>query len=218
MQDNNVTFSLDSYNEMQREAILDFEHNLMILACAGSGKTRTITGKMAYAISKGLVQPYEICAVTFTNKAAGEMRERLEALVPEAGGRATVRTFHSLGVLLLRRFGDRIGLPKGFAIADDSDAAHFVKTALELKGKAAARLARITAGWILDAKEHGCGPEDEKAEVYFHIGDVQYGNKADQMSIQDIFKAYEAEKEKASALDFPDLLCGEACGNLRRRP
>ena len=92
MQDNNVTFSLDSYNEMQREAILDFEHNLMILACAGSGKTRTITGKMAYAISKGLVQPYEICAVTFTNKAAGEMRERLEALVPEAGGRAKVRT------------------------------------------------------------------------------------------------------------------------------
>ena len=220
MQDNNVTFSLDSYNEMQREAILDFEHNLMILACAGSGKTRTITGKMAYAISKGLVQPYEICAVTFTNKAAGEMRERLEALVPEAGGRATVRTFHSLGVLLLRRFGDRIGLPKGFAIADDSDAAHFVKTALELKGKAAARLARITAGWILDAKEHGCGPEDEKAEAYFHIGDVQYGNKADQMSVQEIFKAYEAEKEKASALDFPDLISYavklvETCDDVR---
>lgn len=214
-------FSLDSYNEMQREAILDFEHNLMILACAGSGKTRTITGKMAYAISKGIVLPYEICAVTFTNKAAGEMRERLEALVPNAGSSATVRTFHSLGVLLLRRFGDRLGLPRGFAIADDTDAAHYVRTALDLKGKSAAKLARLTSGWILNAKEHGYGPEDEGAEKFFHMDDVEYGNDADKMSVSEIFSAYENEKEKSQALDFPDLIreavrLVETCPDVRQ--
>lgn len=197
---------LDGFNDMQKEAILDFDDNLLILACAGSGKTRTITGKIAYAISEGLVDPWQICAVTFTNKAAGEMRDRLQVLVPDGADHVTVRTFHSLGVMLLRRFGDRIDIPKGFVIADDTDSAHFVKSALKLKGKNAGKLARETSGWILDAKEHGCMQGDPKAADYFHLDDVEYGNDADQMEWNEIFDLYEQEKKDAGALDFPDLI------------
>lgn len=197
---------LEGYNDGQKDAILDFKDNLLILACAGSGKTRTITGKIAYALAEGIVSPDQVCAVTFTNKAAEEMRERLRALVPDSADGVTVRTFHSLGVMLLRRFGDRIGIPRNFVIADDTDSAHFVKTALNLTGKAAGRLARETSSWILDAKEHGCMPGDPEAERFFHLDDVEYGNGADSMEWNQIFELYENVKEEASALDFPDLI------------
>ena len=197
---------LEGYNDGQKDAILDFSDNLLILACAGSGKTRTITGKIAYALAEGIVSPDQVCAVTFTNKAAGEMRDRLKSLVPDAADGVTVRTFHSLGVMLLRRFGDRIGIPRNFVIADDTDSAHFVKTALNLKGKAAGKLARETSSWILDAKEHGCMSGDPEAEKFFHLDDVEYGNDADNMEWNEIFELYEKVKKEASALDFPDLI------------
>ena len=76
---------LSLLNDEQRSAVLDFDHNLLILACAGSGKTRTITTKIAYAISEGIFKPYQILAVTFTNRAAGEMRERVQAMLSSAG-------------------------------------------------------------------------------------------------------------------------------------
>ena len=89
---------LSSLNAEQREAVLDFSHNLLILACAGSGKTRTITSKIAYAISEGIYQPWQILAVTFTNRAAGEMRERVAQMLPDTDlSGLEMRTFHSFG-------------------------------------------------------------------------------------------------------------------------
>lgn len=195
-----------NYNEMQKEAIMDFNHNLLILACAGSGKTRTITGKMAYAINQGIVTPRQICAVTFTNKAATEMRERLSELVPDLSNEATVRTFHSLGVLLLKRFGKRIGLNPNFDIADEYEVAQIVKDALNLNNKDSSKNAKITASWILAAKEHGYSALDEQAQEYFYLKGINYGNDADNLSWHDIFNAYEKEKKKSNALDFPDLI------------
>ena len=97
---------LSSLNAEQAEAVKDSENNLLILACAGSGKTKTITSKIAYTIETGRLRPYEICAVTFTNRAAKEMRDRVAALLPDIDTTEIVlRTFHSLGGTLLRRFG-----------------------------------------------------------------------------------------------------------------
>src|SRR2546422_5813552 len=89
----------------QREAVMHFEGPLLILAGAGSGKTRVITRRVAYLIHQG-VPPYRILAITFTNKAAGEMRQRIETLLPNS--RVWISTFHSLGARLLRQYADRV--------------------------------------------------------------------------------------------------------------
>ena len=102
---------LSALNDEQRDAVLDFDHNLLILACAGSGKTRTITQKIAYAVSEGIYKPYQILAVTFTNRAADEMRSRVAAALPgEDISGMEMRTFHSFGAYILRRYGTKAGL------------------------------------------------------------------------------------------------------------
>src|SRR5689334_5898551 len=109
-------------NDAQRDAVLTGEGPLLILAGAGSGKTRVITFRIAHLVSELKVRPAEIMAVTFTNKAAGELVRRVEALV---GGARTsgmwVSTFHSSCARILRRFGDRVGLNRDYVIYDDSD-------------------------------------------------------------------------------------------------
>ena len=113
---------LSVLNEEQKEAVLDNKNNLLLLACAGSGKTLTITYKIAWAIENGFVYPGQVCAVTFTNRAAKEMRDRLENLLPNVDtSRMVVRTFHSLCASLLRRFGTSLGLKADFTIYDDDD-------------------------------------------------------------------------------------------------
>src|SRR5947199_4243866 len=97
----------------QREAVLHFEGPLLILAGAGSGKTRVITRRVAYLLQQG-VRPHNVLAITFTNKAADEMRQRVTALAPES--RVWISTFHSLGARLLRQYADRVGLERNFTI------------------------------------------------------------------------------------------------------
>src|SRR3954467_13238648 len=99
----------------QQEAVTHFEGPLLILAGAGSGKTRVITRRVAYLIQQG-VKPANILAITFTNKAAGEMRQRIEAILGPS--RAWISTFHSLGARLLRQYADRLGLDRNFTIYD----------------------------------------------------------------------------------------------------
>lgn len=115
---------LEGLNEQQKEAVLINEGSLLVFAGAGSGKTRVITTKIAYALENNLVRPYEILAVTFTNKACREMSERVSQMVdPEKAKSVFIKTFHSFGVWLLRRYGERIGLNPDFTIYDDNESA-----------------------------------------------------------------------------------------------
>src|SRR6059058_546923 len=111
----------------QREAVMHTEGPLLILAAAGSGKTRVITRRVAWLLSQG-VRPYHILAITFTNKAAGEMRRRVEAVVPQS--RVMVCTFHSLGARLMRQYAERVDLESNFTIYDQDDRLKVVKAAL----------------------------------------------------------------------------------------
>ena len=125
---------LDKLNPEQREAVLHRDGPLLILAGAGSGKTRVITYRIAYLIGDGHAQPDEVLAVTFTNKAAEEMRERVEALIGDDADGVWLSTFHSLCARLLRREAPKIGLSRDFVIYDSSDQVAVVKQALRELG------------------------------------------------------------------------------------
>ncbi|MCD8301168.1 MAG: UvrD-helicase domain-containing protein, partial [Clostridiales bacterium] len=111
----------DTLNEQQKEAVFYTEGPLLILAGAGSGKTRVLTHRAAYLIEEKGVAPWNIMAITFTNKAAGEMRERIDAMVGEGSESIWVSTFHSACVRILRRYIDRIGYDNRFTIYDADD-------------------------------------------------------------------------------------------------
>src|SRR5262245_42847875 len=122
---------LDTLNPEQREAVLHVHGPLLILAGAGSGKTRVITSRAAYLVGDGHARPDEVLAVTFTNKAAEEMRARVEALVGSDCSKMWISTFHSLCARLLRREAPAIGLSRDFVIYDSSDQLTVVKQALK---------------------------------------------------------------------------------------
>ena len=108
----------DTLNKEQKEAVLHTEGPLLLLAGAGSGKTRVLTHRIAYLIDEMGVKPWNILAITFTNKAAGEMRERVDKLVEFGAGQVWVATFHSTCVRILRRYIDKIGYDNNFTIYD----------------------------------------------------------------------------------------------------
>src|SRR5882672_142537 len=122
---------LEALNAEQREAVLQTGGPLLILAGAGSGKTRVIASRIAHLVGDGHAQPHEILAVTFTNKAAEEMRSRVEALLGADCSRMWVSTFHSLCARLLRREAPAIGLSRDFVIYDSADQLTVVKQALK---------------------------------------------------------------------------------------
>ena len=127
---------LDTLNEAQKEAVLDFEKPLLVLAGAGSGKTRVITSKIAYAIKEMNYSPYRILAVTFTNKAAKEMRNRINSMIPDENTSGLeMRTFHSFGAYVLRRYGSKIGLNDSFTIYDDEDSLNLLANAFPYEKK-----------------------------------------------------------------------------------
>ena len=116
-----ATALLEGLNPPQREAVEAPDGPLLIFAGAGSGKTRVLTHRIAYVIATRRVRPDEICAVTFTNKAAREMRARVEQLIGDSITGMWLGTFHSLGARLLRREGEAIGIPPGYTIYDEAD-------------------------------------------------------------------------------------------------
>src|SRR6266513_3477737 len=122
---------LDTLNPEQREAVLQINGPLLILAGAGSGKTRVITSRIAYLVGDGHAQPEEVLAVTFTNKAAEEMRARVEALLGSDCSRMWVSTFHALCARLLRREAPAIGISRDFVIYESSDQLTVVKQAMK---------------------------------------------------------------------------------------
>ena len=118
-------------NDMQEQACEHVDGPLLILAGAGSGKTRVITHRVAYLMEHEGVNPLNILAITFTNKAAREMRERVDAIVGDGADRVWVSTFHSLCVRILRRYADKIGYGKNFDIYDSDDQKSTVKSILK---------------------------------------------------------------------------------------
>lgn len=184
-------------NDMQRAGVEHTEGALLLLAGAGSGKTRVLTHRIAYLIEQG-VSPYNILAITFTNKAAGEMRERVDNIVKFGAEGVWVSTFHSLCVRILRRYIDRLGYDTHFTIYDSDDQKSVVKACLKrLNMDPKQYQERTVMGEISKAKEQFVSPSE-----YDSSADGQYRK----MQIAKVYKAYQEELKKSNALDFDDLL------------
>jgi len=192
---------LNALNPEQRAAVLHVHGPLLILAGAGSGKTRVITSRIAYLVGEGLAQPDEILAVTFTNKAAEEMRARVEALIGSDCSRMWVSTFHSLCARLLRREAPAIGLSRDFVIYDSSDQLTVVKQALKtLQIDDSFVQPRVALARISHAKNRMEGPQQMADNA------VSGGwNRRDEQ-VARIYASYVAALKEANALDFDDLL------------
>ncbi|WP_456476775.1 ATP-dependent helicase [Oceanithermus sp.] len=189
---------LSSLNEQQRAAVEHFLGPALVVAGAGSGKTRTVVHRVAYLIAEREVYPTEILAVTFTNKAAGEMRERLARMVGREAGELWVSTFHSASLRILRRYGERIGLKPGFVVYDDDDQRVLLKEVLGALGLEArptyvrAVLDRIkNRMWTLD---------DFLAQADDWVG----GLTKQQMA--EVYARYQQRLAENNAVDFNDLL------------
>ncbi|HAH61952.1 MAG TPA: AAA family ATPase [Treponema sp.] len=181
---------LDRLNPEQREAVVHEGSPLLILAGAGSGKTRVITTKIAYLIGNRHVDPSAILAVTFTKKAASEMAERAVALEPRAG-RAQIRTFHSFGAWFLRKYADEAGLAGSFTVYDDDDMATLVTKAVPSMTR---QQAQLSAHKIALAKDYCLGPDDDLSDID-PTGDLSA-----------IYRAYEERLHTTGNADFGDLI------------
>src|SRR3954469_3739816 len=165
---------LDALNPEQRQAVLHINGPLLILAGAGSGKTRVITSRIAHLVGEGHARPDEILAVTFTNKAAEEMRERVAALLGSDCSRMWVSTFHSLCAGLLRREAPAIGLSRDFVIYDSADQLSVVKQALkELHIDDSYVQPRAALSRISHAKNKMEGPDAVAASAAWNPRDAQ---------------------------------------------
>jgi DNA helicase II / ATP-dependent DNA helicase PcrA len=194
---------LEGLNQPQREAVLHGDGPLLILAGAGSGKTRVLTHRIAHLVGSGAARPGEILAITFTNKAAGEMRERVEALV---GGRARamwVMTFHSACARMLRSDAQRLGYTRGFTIYDEQDSLRLVKACIEELDVDPKRFApRGIRRQISDAKNALLDAEAYRLKVSSFF----------EQTAADVYELYEKRLHAANAMDFDDLLF--RCVNL----
>ena len=192
---------LDQLNTQQRAAVEQFEGPLLILAGAGSGKTRVITYRIAYLIETRRVPAENLLAVTFTNKAAGQMKERVARLL---GGRLELRpgaphvsTFHSFCVSVLRRHIDHLGYSRDFSIYDDDDQQRLIKTCIQELGLGEQIASpRSALSQVSYAKNRGLSPE----EMYRQSQNGEFEK------IASLFERYQGKLKQANALDFDDLL------------
>ena len=186
----------EGLNAAQWEAVQHVEGPLLIVAGPGSGKTRVITHRIAYLVKEVGVSPGRIAAVTFTNRAAREMRERLARLLGERAKYLTAGTFHGLCAMVLRRDGEAIGIPKEFVIMDADDQIGLVKQAMELVNVDPKRYPpRAILSAISAAKSQLLGPQ----------GLVGATGQYDQI-VHRVFVQYQAALERSRAVDFDDLL------------
>ena len=188
----------DSLNEMQKKAVFQTEGPVLILAGAGSGKTRVLTHRIAYLIEEKGVNPWNILAITFTNKAAGEMRERVDHLVGFGSESIWVSTFHSACVRILRRFIDRLGYDTNFTIYDTDDQKSLKKEVckyLQIDTKTYRERALLNA--ISSAKNEMISPQEFLLQAE---GDFS------KQKIAEVYLEYEKQLRANNALDFDDLL------------
>lgn len=188
----------DILNTEQKEAVLHTEGPLLILAGAGSGKTRVLTHRISYLIEEKGVNPWNILAITFTNKAAGEMRERVDKIVGFGSESIWVSTFHSMCVRILRRHIDRLGYDTNFTIYDTDDQKTLMKDVCKmLQIDTKVYKERMFLGEISSAKNELVTPEEYELNA---AGDYVKGKVAK------VYKEYEKQLRDNNALDFDDLL------------
>src|SRR4051812_4602255 len=188
---------LEGLNPPQRDAVTHGEGPLLILAGAGSGKTRVLTHRIAYLLRTGQARADEILAITFTNKAAGEMRERVEQLVGRATRAMWVMTFHSACARMLRAEAHRLGYTRQFTIYDAADSRRLIKRCLDDLDIDAKRFTpRAMQSQISDAKNKLRSAEEYRQMV---------GSFFEQ-TVADVYDQYERELHRMNAMDFDDLL------------
>ena len=197
----NITMSIyDTLNEQQREAVYQTEGPVLILAGAGSGKTRVLTHRTAYLIEEKGVNPYHIMAITFTNKAAGEMRERIDKIVGFGSESIWVSTFHSSCVRILRRHIDRIGFDTNFTIYDADDSKSLMKDIckrLEIDTKIYKEKSFLAA--ISSAKDELITPTELMQRA---LTSSDYAKRKQ----AEVYREYQEALHKNNALDFDDLI------------
>lgn len=191
-----ISIDLASLNPDQQDAVLHQSGPLLVIAGAGSGKTRVLTHRVAHLISRG-THPMRILAITFTNKAAGEMRDRVEALVGKVAERMWVSTFHSACVRILRMQAEQIGFPKTFSIYDQDDSRRLIGYVIRDMGLDAKRFpARGVQARISLWKNELISPS-EAATLAESVFDTKYA---------EVYREYQSRLVKAGAMDFDDLL------------
>ncbi len=188
----------DTLNEQQKQGVFTTDGPVLLLAGAGSGKTRVLTHRIAYLIKEMGVQPYHILAITFTNKAAGEMRERVNTIIGHGAEQVWVSTFHSTCVRILRRYIDRIGFDNHFTIYDTDDQKTVMKDVckrLQIDTKTLKE--RTIMGAVSSAKDELVSPEEylRQAQGDYH-----------KMKIAQAYAEYQSVLRKSNALDFDDLI------------
>jgi len=194
---------LEGLNDPQREAVSHGEGPLLILAGAGSGKTRALTRRIAYLVGTGAAQPSEILAITFTNKAAAEMRDRVEALVGARARAMWVMTFHSACARIMRSDAERLGYTRGFTIYDEADSVRLVKQCADELGVDTKRFPpRGLKRQISDAKNGLLDAEAYRLKVDSYF----------EQTAAEVYELYEKRIHGMNALDFDDLLF--RCVNL----
>ena len=188
---------LNSLNDRQREAVLYNEGPLLIIAGAGAGKTKTLTTKIAYLIEEEHVSPYNILAITFTNKAAKEMKDRLYLLVGSDASKLQVSTFHSFGLKLLRENYETLGYDKNFVIMDSDDSLTVVKKILkDMDLDPKIYNPRAIRNKISSCKNEMMSP---KAYERYAISDYE-------KIVQQVYEKYETKLQRNNSVDFDDLL------------
>ena len=194
---------IDSLNDVQKEAVIQVEGPVMIIAGAGSGKTRVLTYRIAYLMKEKNVDPFNILSLTFTNKAAKEMRERIEKVVGTDARNLWMGTFHSVFARILRSEADKIGYPNNFTIYDTDDCKSLIKQILKENNlddklyKPSTVLGRISA-----AKNRLISWKEYNNNQLLMAEDAE----ALRPEIGKIYKLYSMRCFKAGAMDFDDLL------------
>lgn len=185
-------------NDKQKEAVLATDGPCLVIAGAGSGKTKVLTHKIAYLMAEKYVKPWNILAITFTNKAANEMKERVENLVGEAAKDMWIGTFHSICVRILRKFIDRIGFDNSFIIFDTSDQKTVMKECLkELKIDDKLFTDKSVLYEISNAKNEMLDPKQYS---------VKYSGEFRKETIAKIYELYQKKLKENNALDFDDII------------
>ncbi|MBU6247450.1 MAG: DNA helicase II [Xanthomonadaceae bacterium] len=191
-----VSHLIDSLNDAQREAVCAPPGHYLVLAGAGSGKTRVLTHRIGWLCEVERVPPWAILAVTFTNKAAGEMRARLGALIPQSTQGLTVGTFHGIAHRLLRRHWAEAGLPEGFQILDSDDQQRLVKRVVAGLGLDDAKFPPRQACWQINSwKDEGKRPQN-----------IEHHDHPVTRTFVQIYQAYEDACRRAGLVDFAELL------------